>query len=697
MVILMEQSVHLTPITIIGTLQPKDNSFSKTFLYRPPDATLHACRGELYACLSLASPDPSLDLENLSNQILTCLSDNYFSKKEGSPLEALSQAASSAQERALELTRREGGQIPLDFSFVCTAVWGKAAFVSLGGGGYVGVFRGSELIPETENRLFSEELKDKDILLLATPLFVARIGEERIAEILRDSLKEEWTEKFKEIVSQKEEQSRLAAILLKVEIEKVPGEEETVEILEVPKQEQIYTPLLHTLQNILAKLQIHKLGNVILNVVKNPVETTKSIGLPARFAKSGRAGEAGILPRFARWGDKLRKALFGVTKILPFPHLKREPEVYLKEQKPSNRGKKVALVGALIVFLIVSVLGTQWWNKRTERKKEINSLLSKAEEKISESQKAITTSPERAKKLLAEASDSLGKVKGMQTSQKDIEVLETKMGEILEKAYNTEKVETTLIADLGLKIEGASFKELVKLGEKLYSLDVVGGKFAEVDLENENEIEVLSTSNQPTSQPANQFLAGYLDFLYIFDPKRGIIEINRRTSGAEVVIPTDFNWKAVSGLETYMGNLYLLDPPGNQILKYIAVDTGFSKMFTYFTQNVNLSQVKSFTIDGAIFLLYSDGRLEKYLGGAREDFALSGLYPPLSDVSQIYTNPDSEKLYLVSGNSFLIFNKNGTYEKRLQLEGVGQIEDLVVAENEGKIWVLAADKVYQTR
>lgn len=643
----MEQSVRLTPITITGSAEPKDNAFSKTFFYRPPDADLHAHRGELYACLSLASPDPSLDLENLTNQILTYLSESYFNQKEGSVLETISMASNSAQKRALELTRREGGQIPLDFSLTAAAIWGKTAFVSLLGGSFIGLFRGGEFLPETTNRLFSEELKDKDVLILATPLFVTRIGEEKIAEILRQFSPQEWMEKFREMIITKEEQSRLAALFLQVEIEEVPGEEEIIEILEVPRQ-----------QSLMSKLK------------------EKAQGLVKNFQKL-----IPILPKI--W-----------NRIWALLHHKKETAVYLKEQKPDGRRKKFALIGMLSVLLIISILGTRWWNKRNERKKEVQNLLSQVQEKISESEKTATSNPGKTKKLLEEAQGSLGKVKGMQVAKKEIEDLETKMGEILEKAYNTEKLEPQLIADLNLKIEGGNFQEVIRLGEKLYSLDTKSGKIVEVNLEEENKIQLIPTTNyQPLT--TNQLLAGYLDSLYIFDPKQGIIEMNRRTGTTEVAIPTDLNWKEITGLETYLGNLYLLDPPSNRIFKYLSIETGFSRFFDYFSQNVNLTGVRSLTVDGAIYLLFTDGRIEKYLGGTREEFNLSGLYPSLSDASQIYTNPDAENLYFISANSVLIFRKDGTYQKRLQIQGISKIDDFVTEEKGGKIWFLAEGKVYE--
>ena len=586
-----------------------------------------------------------MDLEDLANQVLTCLSDTYFEQRQGSVLDALSNAFSKVQSRALELTRREGGQIPLDFSFAAAVIWGKAVFASIFGGGYFGLFRGGELIPETANRLFTEELKNDDILLLATPLFVTRIGKEIIVQILHDSPKQEWIEKFKETISAKEEQSRFAAIFLGIEIEEVPGEEEVIEILDVPRQQSIASKLKERTQGLVKNFQF-------------PITSlTKT------------------------W-----------NRVWSFFHRKGEPEVYLKEQKLDNRGKKFAAVGILIILLVLSIFGTRWQNKRTKRKKEISQLLSQTEEKISQGEKAISANPERAKKLFDEAQDSLGKVAGMQVAKKDIENLEIKLEEVLEQTYNTKNFTPELTIDLEGDIKG-----LIKLGEKLFSLDIEIGKIIEVDLKNNSKAEtLLGRKSQGVGE--GDFLAGYLDFLYIFNPEQGIIEANRNTALSEVAIPVDISWNKPVQIETYMGNLYLLDPPSNQIFKYIVIDTGFSKLFNYFTQNVDLTGVKSLAIDGAVYLLYSsDGRVEKYLGGERQEFTLSGFYPQMHQASQIYAAADTEKLYVVLENFILIFNKNGVYEKRLQVEGVSQIEDLVVDETEGKIWILTQGKIYELK
>ena len=109
------------------------------------------------------------------------------------------------------------------------------------------------------------------------------------------------------------------------------------------------------------------------------------------------------------------------------------------------------------------------------------------------------------------------------------------------------------------------------------------------------------------------------------------------------------------------------------------------------------------TIDGAIFVLFSDGRINKYLGGQPADFALTGLDVPLNNPVAIYTAPDEEVQYLYvadAGNHRIVqLEKDGTFVRQFQPRAgeavsFASLQDIYVDEIGGRLFVLDSNNLY---
>ncbi len=106
------------------------------------------------------------------------------------------------------------------------------------------------------------------------------------------------------------------------------------------------------------------------------------------------------------------------------------------------------------------------------------------------------------------------------------------------------------------------------------------------------------------------------DSVYVFTPV-GIYTINRATNSIKTLFKPSDKWGQVKGLRTFAGNLYLLDVGNSQIWKYQGTELGFADIAPYLrTGSVDLSNVNSFAIDGAIFVLSTRGNIAEFAGGS---------------------------------------------------------------------------------
>lgn len=575
----MDLSIQLTPYTITGSNQPQAGKFSKTFIYRPPDENLHQSRGELFTLIFFSTPDLTLDLEVLTKQAWDTLQQEYFGSSLGSPPSALKESLKKTKERlaSLIVSPQSGQERFLDFNLLAVAVWGNTYFsANLGENGFW-LLRNQALQNILAEGMENGQVLNNDFLILSSAALFNDLGKEQISEILLKNDLNEAIASLKEEILQKQNPAAYCLLLIEVKQNLVPSEEEIIEIVDIDADKK---PLFKNLKDNWLTL----------------IRPFRSLNFWQGLA---------FLKRFQLKGDL---------------------DLYIKKPEEKGKGRLLALIGLTALFAI-SLVFTRWYRQRGEQLKLAQNLLATAQQKVSQGKELASLNPEQAKKLLNEASDDLGKVKGMEVGSGRWEVgnLEDEIKNALTTGYKIEQLSATLTSE---------------------------------------------------AWPRES---------YQFDTQKGIVD-----SKEQVLLEKSSDWQKVVAIKEYFGNLYLLDVGANQIHKYIGLPQGFSKRFDYFKATVDLSGALDFAIDANIYILFAGGRVQKYLGGERVEFVLSGFYPPLENLSGIFTSQDNNSLYLFSDNQILIFDKEGGHQKTFEFnlpETNSIITNIFVNEFEKTIWL----------
>ena len=183
-----------------------------------------------------------------------------------------------------------------------------------------------------------------------------------------------------------------------------------------------------------------------------------------------------------------------------------------------------------------------------------------------------------------------------------------------------------------------------------------------------------------------------------FSDSNGISSLPKAGGNAKVIIKSSDLPKNIGGLGVYYGNLYVLDKDGKQINKFVQTSGGFSKA-SYFASGVSpdLSNATALTIDGSIWILFSDGSIEKFTKGSSENFSISGIDKGLSSPIRISTTVDFSNIYILDkGNSrIVVLDKTGAYKAQYQSSVLKNASDFEVLETDKKIYVLSGGKIYQ--
>lgn len=176
-----------------------------------------------------------------------------------------------------------------------------------------------------------------------------------------------------------------------------------------------------------------------------------------------------------------------------------------------------------------------------------------------------------------------------------------------------------------------------------------------------------------------------------------IASFDKKSEKSKTLIKNDSDWKSAGAVATYLTNIYLLDKEDG-VHKFVATGSGYTKT-NYFAEGVSpdLANSSSMAIDTSVWILTNDGTILKFTRGKADSFTVTGLEDSLSNPLRIFTNTDTNNLYVLDkGNSrIVVFNKKGEYQAQYRANILKDAIDFDVREGDKKIFILAKDKVYE--
>ncbi|MEA3407613.1 MAG: hypothetical protein U9R48_05990 [Chloroflexota bacterium] len=182
--------------------------------------------------------------------------------------------------------------------------------------------------------------------------------------------------------------------------------------------------------------------------------------------------------------------------------------------------------------------------------------------------------------------------------------------------------------------------------------------------------------------------------LLTYDPQQGIDLLPVANSD---------QWLNPQAIGGYYGNLYVLDPLLGHILKYVPSNNAYTNPPSYYLDprlDVDLMGAVDMAIDGNVYILFADGRIEKFYEGEPQIFSMDGLPSPMRSPTMLFVSGSAGEeesggyVYVTdTGNERVIqFDKSGNYVRQFQdKEGgarMGALKAVYVDESSGRLfWV----------
>ncbi len=170
---------------------------------------------------------------------------------------------------------------------------------------------------------------------------------------------------------------------------------------------------------------------------------------------------------------------------------------------------------------------------------------------------------------------------------------------------------------------------------------------------------------------------------------------NRQLQVTDLRPETGTRWMDVA---LYGGRLYLLAPDAGQVLRYNRTETGFGPASNWIqTRTTDLSDAVSMAIDGTIFVLKPDGTVARYASGNEVGWSLHPTDPPVSAASKIWTDPDTDYVYVLepAERRLLVYAKqSGAFLRQYRSDAFADLSDFLVDERARTAYLLSGSKLY---
>ncbi len=610
---------------------PDTSGWSQTFEYKPSDHDKLAKRGYLFVLISTSLQGEGLDKVVVGREIISRVNEEYFGKLEEEPLIALRKALKKVISEFITLG---------DIEIAAASFLEDRVFVAVGGGSAFYLFRNGgffKIIESKEGEVVSASggLQDKDIFVFGTKVFFQSFLRSEIKAVLQNGNLDAVSQVLASHIHSKDQEGRLGAIVL----------------------------------SLSKNLKEGNLRNMFQEEITNEINLNGAnlIGEKTAPPKSESNFFGNLKKRFVK-------------------------NIYLKGEGYDNFPKAYKKTSFLVGILLLVLLFTSvFFGIREKRIADIKSSyeekLKIAEHELQESYNLYFLNPQRSRELFSQARSRVLGISSLKINDSKYNELVERVKEGEEKILGQYKVTAQLFVDLTIFSEGFEIDDLAVSSGIAYLLDEEDQKIIKVDLSKKS----TETFAGPAKVGKSWKLAAYSGRVFVLG-EEGLFEIGDERVKIDQTVDKD------SLISSYAGNIYLLDRVDSNIYRYSSdgFNFGTKKKWLKDDLDLNLADARILVIDGSLWVVKDKKDIFKFSLGNLSSFEMSGIFPEVEEITDFYTNERCENLYFWEKGKerVVVTTKGGEYKAQYLVEGVKDIQRLIVLEEEKKLFLLSKEKIF---
>ena len=406
------------------------------------------------------------------------------------------------------------------------------------------------------------------------------------------------------------------------------------------------------------------------------------------------AFQAGILPKedsIANQSEDFKNSASIFFKGL----LNKIPErrIYIRnemEDEVVSSNKKLTFsVGIiLLAILFISIIFGVRQKGINDTKNKYQGILQEAQSEVDQAISLASVSPDKSRELFVDSEQKLQTILALKVKDPKITDLQNKIATSQAAVLGEYVASPSLFLDLTLLSSGFKGDTLSFSNGNISILDKTGLRIVDVDISTKKSQVVAG----PGVLDSAFGLASYVGRTFVLSSD-GIYEVGN--SKNKVI---DKTWQGDALIQSFAGNLYVLDKSGNAIYRYpSAPGNTFGGQQNWLAKgtNVNFSDAEEWGIDGSAYVLFPNSKILKFSLGSPQNFKINGVVPQIGTIDAIYADADNQYLYLLdrAGKRIVVTDKKGNYKAQYIGDEIANAINLVASEANKKIILLTGDKL----
>jgi len=153
---------------------------------------------------------------------------------------------------------------------------------------------------------------------------------------------------------------------------------------------------------------------------------------------------------------------------------------------------------------------------------------------------------------------------------------------------------------------------------------------------------------------------------------------------------------AIGPSKEYLGFTYAV--VSNKLIKFTKV--GNKLVGSNWSDREEFNNAISIAIDGSIYVLFSNGSLEKYAGGQKAEFSIVGLDKPIGKPLKVVADANFKQIYVADADEgrIIAFDDDGVLAFQVKPELGSEwtaLKSFDITSDEKTFYALSGTKVYE--
>ncbi len=238
-------------------------------------------------------------------------------------------------------------------------------------------------------------------------------------------------------------------------------------------------------------------------------------------------------------------------------------------------------------------------------------------------------------------------------------------------------------------------------GGFLWLIDGEQGRVLRIDPEGSfDPIEVYSSGTLYTGRTAAMPLAASWDEggsrLLLVDDDRQLWSVvtNSEVTPTPLALRGADDLASIAAIATYVDNLYMLDPEGGEVWRYLPAGDGYDSERAGLLGAIDLPDAAHLVVDGDLFI--QDGSvLRRFRQGTEQDSLLIGIDEPPLTPSAIVEDGIRGLIFVADrGNGrIVVSDREGPFVRQYHHSGFADLRGLALSADGERLYVLTSDAI----